>query len=115
MKIRLGFVSNSSSSSFVALVDKEEFDKMLNSATENERKAVYSYVQVVNIFGGPKVTWSTFNSGDRSSFEDLSFDLESKLHVSHKEAWHLAEFVSDLDCKVRKFPQDKVFYSDLDW
>jgi len=47
MKIRTGFVSNSSSSSFVAVLAKDDFNKLLETLTP-VAKTVISYLQIEN-------------------------------------------------------------------
>jgi hypothetical protein len=45
MKIRNGFVSNSSSSSFFCVLSKKDHDKIMSGLTEAQRKAIDKYVE----------------------------------------------------------------------
>lgn len=58
MKLRTGFVSNSSSSSFVLIASKEAFDNAMKDLTADEKSAVKLFItsgkflnKDVNIFG----------------------------------------------------------------
>ena len=70
MKTRLGFVSNSSSSSYLIITSKECHDKVLSAMTERERLALEIFGCIENsgstLFGVPIVTLSYMdgNNGD---------------------------------------------------
>jgi hypothetical protein len=74
MKIRNGFVSNSSSSSFVLLVDKKVHDKVFETLTDYEKKIISQISEVTNAFGCEVIEIGDLNPNDCSyTFEDLEF------------------------------------------
>jgi len=63
MKIRNGFVSNSSSSSFVLVVRKNEYDKVKNACDPLYQIVMDAVMSPTNIFGNECMEFSS-NSGD---------------------------------------------------
>ena len=75
MKTRTGFVSNSSSSSYVVLVEKEAYDKLFAQLSDLERDIVQFLQQDgggVRKFMGGEVVVMQYVSGNYSTLEDYS-------------------------------------------
>lgn len=74
MKIRSGFVSNSSSSSFVMFVQKEDYDKVFETLDDLEKDIIkHINPREVNAFGKKLIKIGCI-SGNYSSFEDYNYD-----------------------------------------
>jgi len=90
MKIRNGFVSNSSSSSFVYLLKKEDYAEMLESADKFQKQVLKElYPQEVNVFG-MELMMVSGGSGNCSSFEymDVSFQDDDLEDPDDEEAFY---------------------------
>ena len=77
MKIRNGFVSNSSSSSFILATTKENLESVISSLTE-EQVALYEKMKKyitsrkkVEAFGKELTIFEVFNCGGESPFMDV--------------------------------------------
>lgn len=73
MKIRNGFVSNSSSSSFVVIAPKNVVDDVLSNMTTNEKAAVNWIKTDDRLFCGKMVSVFEGVSGNYSSWEDFEY------------------------------------------
>jgi hypothetical protein len=96
MKIRNGFVSNSSSSSFVIVSSKENFDKIYNDADENV-KALIDEIRITerSICDNDMIVLGWMNIMDNSPWDDyddyvLVDNFLSKLKINKKECFALA-------------------------
>lgn len=107
MKIRQGFVSNSSSSSFVCILRKDEADKVLLNMTPIQR-AMFDYV-----FGPSKIELGievyemNGAAGDNYYFyedfdcpEELREEFETKYDYSDSELWE------EVDNFIGQIPKD---------
>jgi hypothetical protein len=79
MKIRSGFVSNSSTSSFLIITTKEKVDKLLFGSDDTTRKLVESIIKNIKAFGQELVLlhWSEGNRNTLDyDWENIKFDEE---------------------------------------
>ena len=124
MKTRNGFVSNSSSSSFVILTARSDFDRILKNQHDDVRALVEglrnakAVVEDVRAFGQDMVKFG-FQSGNSSTFEyggaeDILRDVAEKRDIA--EQWGLVE---ELDAfrerLVEEIPEEHIFYSTEDF
>lgn len=84
MKIRNGFVSNSSSSSFVVIATKEKINEALNLVTEKYRK----FIRSTFVSGRSKFTWNGIEYLKKfdTYYTDNLFEY-FKEDVSEEEMW----------------------------
>lgn len=110
MKTRDGHVSNSSSSSFVLLTTKENYEKALKDATPYQRAVAEALKEEGKFAGIDVVGFSTFSDrGGGGTFEYLKVDYKpEKDEVDASEAWD--EFQS-----LIKRDESAVFSSGSDW
>ncbi len=79
MKVRNGFVSNSSSSSFVIAVKKDVHEKVLKQLTEYEKDVIEQIAEKDTIFGIDVYTIGDLDvHGDCYLFGDLPINEEAK-------------------------------------
>ena len=78
MKIRTGFVSNSSSSSFVLIVKKELHDKVFETLNKYEKYVIEAVSHEATVFGLPAIEIGdmTDMNGYSYTFEDLDLDYD---------------------------------------
>lgn len=99
MKIRTGFVSNSSSSSFVIMLTKEESDNIRNELSDAE-KLVFDYMSdnsAKEKFG--LVSFVGYSNDDYSIYQELSDNIElpDDIGMGAIDIWEKIE---------RKIPKD---------
>ena len=93
MKIRTGFVSNSSSSSFVMMASSEAFDKAYETLNEIERAGVDSFV-IEGVVG-------------KTNVKGLSYGID--LNGDETECY----FSDDIDSFVKNHPEVQELYDKL--
>lgn len=102
MKIRNGFVSNSSSSSFIIITTKEEFNKILKMFDKKERKFIKAFFEGMiskNILGKKRLYLCSEYSSDHMM--DVASDLEL---VGCGDEEHLFELLYDFETFLNKEP-----------
>ena len=70
MKMRMGFVSNSSSSSYIVLLTKEKFDGILETLTDFQKKVINLLAVPAHCFGQDMVL-TEWTSGNYDTFEGI--------------------------------------------
>lgn len=92
MKIRNGFVSNSSSSSFVLFASKEAFDLAQKDLTDNQKKAIAPFISSTDKFLGRDMLCYRYTSGDYGD-EEFARDVVKEFTEDEAEIEDLCEFV----------------------
>ncbi len=121
MKIRTGFVSNSSSSSFVALFPADKFEEMkaelspVELATVEEvgfDKKTFNGIECV-VFGYTSGNYSTVEYLDRKSISARAAEIAKERGVELSEDEDSEEVICEatysLQTLIRKLPKDTVF------
>lgn len=105
MKTRLGFVSNSSSSSFFLVLKEEDYNKTYEKLTNLEREILnYLSPEKTKRFGENLITIAGM-SGNYDSFEDFSPD--SELTDEERETYEdngASCTYDEIEKKLRKHP-----------
>jgi hypothetical protein len=107
MKIRQGFVSNSSSSSFCVVLTKKDYEKAVASLTEDQQKLVKEHEPESKIIGGINIVM--FTGGRTEESVDLNGEWFS---VCDEVEWgdkyehldKLSKIVDNLYEKAQKYP-----------
>jgi hypothetical protein len=129
MKVRLGFVSNSSSSSFVLVADKKDFDEAIVKLHPSIQHVI-GRTKTVNFNGKDIICILDHESTEDVCFQDIFEDYESHKFINHegKEVVLTEEEMDDWDTiegivymresalrilsdKIKKMKKDCVFES----
>jgi hypothetical protein len=101
MKVRTGFVSNSSSSSFVLIVTKDEFDKVRDKEDPIGKAILDATMFPTKVFGQSCMMYESFsNNGGIGTFYD--FDTCGTIYGARE----LAEAEGRKLCVDENFPSD---------
>ena len=86
MKIRNGFVSNSSSSSFVLVVKKDDYDKVYSDLSDDAKKVADACMEFKTIFGIDVAIFSDWcDNGGGGSFDYIEVDIEGDKYGAYDE------------------------------
>lgn len=123
MKIRNGFVSNSSSSSFLVLIVKDEYDSIINTVNPLTQAVVEQLSNSASFLGTECVAYNHMSGGSYCDFEwlsetecrkraeEISKETGREYNEDDLEFWQsVEEFEEKIDQK-----SDKVFTNSLDF
>ncbi len=104
MKIRNGFVSNSSSSSFMLVMNREYFSEVYNNAEEYQKQMISHLDVHEDILNGKDMVYICGFFGNNDSFEDFAFTCELSKEIEeildNTCLWTLFDdFIKTLDSK----------------
>lgn len=111
MKIRSGFVSNSSSSSFVAVMKKETCDNFLSKFEKPVRQALKTLISNQNFMGSRVSVFSYVSNDNWHSLDDVDIysllgencdDDSSYNHLKEK----IYDACSELESMAEKLPKN---------
>jgi len=103
MKVRIGFVSNSSSSSFLLLTTKENYQRAISESSEFDAEVAQTMVKEVTFLGRTMVYFELWHNQGGSWSEYIDVDGEGSVY----EAWEAFER------KLKKSPSE-VFVSRIE-
>ena len=115
MKIRNGFVSNSSSSSFVMLVTKEAHEKALKELTAYQKAVIDKITYEETLFGREAVSFSQWHSNGGSCWEYMELDVNEELIEDGEDTdiWDIADKWKNLAIKYSA--KGELFTHSEDW
>ena len=103
MKIRQGFVSNSSSSSFVLITTKENFEKVKATVKEKYYHIIDQLFEEDTLFGKPVLVHTSMNNQGYDTREDITCDIEDEdIYDDEDNEFDLIEFIDDFLDNVEK-------------
>ena len=124
MKIRTGFVSNSSSSSFVLIVEEEHFKDLMKEAHPYLKAMAEQLGSKTDVLGTPSMVFGGLTAQDGESwltYSEIEFEGDKGKYEDEEdggkwEAWEALEKLFRIDWKSRsdKTPNPKVFYHSED-
>lgn len=120
MKIRSGFVSNSSSSSYVIVIEKEAYDQMY-SQLSNIQKDIISFLRDGRVceFGSGQAVVIQYVSGNCSTLENYCLGdgdaLSAKAFAEcENDRFDWCEEWESIQLAIKKLPKNTVIWSSTD-
>jgi hypothetical protein len=114
MKTRSGFVSNSSSSSFVIIAPEEAYKKVFSEMTEYERAVMDCVDKHPESFFGKSVVVITGSSGNYSCWDDFDSSEFVKEDEDEDDLPYAGEVFDELMEKVKKASEGSFIYENID-
>jgi hypothetical protein len=99
MKTRQGFVSNSSTSSYIIITTKEKYDTTLSRCHPYVKAVMEALEPTESKLGKESIVVISYNSGNQSTFEYLDVPYEGKTPCDMEGPW---EAVEDFEEKLGK-------------
>jgi len=105
MKIRTDFVTNSSSSSYVVIIEKDKYDEALAQEKSEITKQLLAFLEPRNEkFGAMEVMVLSYMEGNYSTFEEICFDEDTVTEdeVERYNDYGAGEYLGEFFSKVEK-------------
>ena len=107
MKIRNGFVSNSSTSSFVLIMTKEKYEESTKDFDDDKKNAIATLASNSNFMGKDVVVFKDLTTQDGYSYASCALEnLGSELHEA------VDDYVYDLQKAAKE--DDSMFIEEID-
>lgn len=113
MKLRKGFVSNSSSSSFVLVTTKENHDKVYDKLSDFEKAVIKSITFETKVYGIDSIGYETWYDQGSSSYDHLDVDWDEDVPDEYEDEGYYE--VIEKYTELLSENKDAVFSHDVDW
>ena len=113
MKIRMGFVSNSSSSSFVIITTKENHERVLSAMTEQQREVIGQIVVSKKFLDRDIVYLGGISGGDGYPYDNIDITCGGKF-IEHNddEDFGAAEIIDEWESEVKKNKSETFYWTE---
>lgn len=114
MKIRCGFISNSSSSSFILITTKENHEKTLEKLDNYAKAVINSIASESKVFGKNLVYITTFSGmGGEGTFDNIDIDFNGEKPELYEEEGNYLAFEKYQDEIIKD--KGNVFTTSIDF